>query len=339
MHRRICIHLAAMAAAVTLAAGMARPAQAQVNLQAFPQDGGSVYVTWQSDPNPAITGYNVYRRDSTLTADKATLVNAQPITSTFLVDAGADGKGLPLGKTQTYFVRGVSKDASGKPVELNRSTEAIATPQNAIKLAAGNFLAYDMDTFNPGTMTMNGNVLTVQASGVPLWDISDGQTFIATPVAGDYQLTARVEANPTNTDDSISHDYAKAGIEIRSSLVHRSWYQAVFTSVNRDPEILTEGRAAGDGVYTQPFSTGSATGQADTKYPLWLRLLKKGTAITAFQSFDGKAFDQVGDPKDFGNLPSVTYAGLFVSADHSPDSDKAFTVGKFDVTQITIQPQ
>ncbi len=346
MVRRTCIHLATLAAAVTLAAGMARPAHAQANLQAFPQAGGAVFVTWQADPNPAITGYNVYRRDTTLTADKATLVNAQqPITSSFLMDAGDNGKGLPLGKSLTYFVRAVSKDASGKLVELNPSPEVIATPQDPIKLGSGSFFAYDMDTRNPSTLTMNGNVLTVQASGVPLWDVSDGQTFVAMPVSGDYQFTAQVVENPTNVDatgadnSSNGSGNAKAGIEIRASLLHKDWYQAAFTSVNRDPEILSEGRMAGDGVYTQPFGTGSATSQADTKYPLWLRLLKKGSVITAFQSFDGKTFDQIGDPRDFGSLPTTTWAGIFVSADHAPDSDKYYTVGKFDVTQITIQPQ
>jgi hypothetical protein len=345
MGRPIRIHLAALAAALILAVGTSRPVCAQGSLQAYPEAGGAVLLTWLASPDPAVVGYNVYRRQSTLTADKATLANPQPTTGTSLTDAGADGKGLPLGISVTYFVKAVYKDAAGKMTEGARSGEAIVTPQNALSLAGKNFFAYDIDTLNPHTMTMSGNVLTLMASGPPLWDRWDGQTFIAAPVSGDYQITAEITENPANVDatgadnSSNGSNNAKAGIEIRTTLAPLDLYEALFTSVNRDPAIHFEGRTTVVGGAV-PFGDQSATAQADTKYPLWLRLVKKGSVITAFQSFDGKAFDPVGGSShDFGSLPTVTYAGLFVSADHQPDSDKYYTTGKFDTTQIKIDPQ
>jgi hypothetical protein len=336
MHQRTRIHLAALATTLTLAAGMGRAAHAQGNLQVFPQNGAAAFLTWLASPDPAVVGYNVYRRQTTLTADKATLANPQPTTATTLLDAGSDGKGLPLGMPITYFVKAVYKDATGKLSEGLRSGEAVVTPQNALALPAGKFLAYDIDTLNPSTVTMTGNVLTLRASGPPLWDRWDGQTFIATPVSGDYQITVRVEENPTNVDDTNGSNNAKAGVEIRSSLFRLDQYDAVFTSVNRDPAIHNEGRTTLVGGAT-PFGNNSPTAQADTKYPLYLRLLKKGSMITAFQSFDGMTFDQIADPQDFGSLPPVTYAGIFVSADHTPDNQ--YTIGKFDTTQIKIEPK
>jgi len=333
MHQQVRLHLAALAATLALTGGTARPSHAQGNLQAFPQDKGAVALTWLASPDPAVVGYHVYRRESTLTADKATLMNTDPLTTTTATDAGQ-----PLGKPLTYFVKAVYKDAAGAVSEGLSSGEVVVTPQDALALPAGNFLAYDIDTINPGSVTVSGNVLTLKASGPPLWDRWDGQTFIATPVSGDYQITVRVEENPTNVDDSIGSGNAKAGLEIRSSLYRLDPYDAVFTSVNRDPSILSEGRTLVTGG-AAPFGAGSATGQADTTYPLYLRLRKKGSVITAFQSLDGKTFDQVGDPRDFGSLPPVTYAGIFVSADHQPDSDKSYTIGKFDTTQIKIEPQ
>ena len=56
-------------------------------------------------------------------------------------------------------------------------------------------------------------------------------------------------------------------------------------------------------------------------------------------TFDGTTFNPVGDPQDFGSLPPVTYAGIFVSADHTPDKDGQYTIGKFDTTKIKIEAQ
>ena len=74
MRRGRYLHLAVLAA-LTLAAVAARSAHAQGVLQAVPQADGTVFLTWNAIPTPGVVGYNVYRRDSTLTVDKATLVN------------------------------------------------------------------------------------------------------------------------------------------------------------------------------------------------------------------------------------------------------------------------
>lgn len=332
MHRRTWIQLAVLAA-LTLAVGMGRSAHAQGNLQAFPQAGGAVLLTWQAVPNAAV-GYNVYRREAGVAVDKATLVNAQPMTATTAVDSGPDGKGLPLGKTLVYLVRAVYKDAAGKLFEGSTSAEAVVTPQNPTQLPAGDFFAYDIDTLNPSTITREGNVLAIRASGPPIWDRWDGQTFVAVPVAGDYQLTARVEENPTNVDPDNGSGNAKAGIEIRASLFPLEPAGWLFTSVDRDPPIHYEGRMLSVGG-AAPFGADGAS-LADTKYPLYLRLVKTGAMLTAFQSLDGgKTYNQVGDPRNFGSLPPVTYAGIFVSA----DKEGQYTVGKFDLNSIEIKPK
>ena len=58
-----------------------------------------------------------------------------------------------------------------------------------------------------------------------------------------------------------------------------------------------------------------------------------GSTITAFQSPDGTNFTQVGDPQDFGSLPSVTYAGLAVTSHR----DGQYTIANFDVPSIKIE--
>ena len=63
-----------------------KPARSDSSVEPLiPQAGGSVFVTWQSVPDPSVVGYNVYRREANLTADKAVLVTtAQPVTTTSL---------------------------------------------------------------------------------------------------------------------------------------------------------------------------------------------------------------------------------------------------------------
>jgi hypothetical protein len=339
MQRGRHIHWAVLAA-LTLAAGLQRPAHAQGILQSVPQADGTVFLTWNADPTPGVAGYNVYRRDSTLTADKATLVNTdKPLTATSMID-----KGAPMGKSVIYFMRPVFQDSAGKLSEGANSGQAEVTPQNPIALPPGNFLYYDIDTLNPGSATLANNELTIRASGPDLWSQSDGQTFVGMPVAGDYQITAAIKAAPApDPAASNPNDWAKFGVEIRSGTLLNDPGSWVFTSVNRDPGILYEGRqlaggdtnpVAGDG---QVFSDPGAA-EADLVFPLYLRLLKKGSKITAFQSLDqGKTYTQVGNVYDFGagNLGPVTYAGVFATAAR----DGQYDIVKWDATTLKIEPK
>ena len=339
MRRGRYLHLAVLAA-LTIAATAPRSAHAQGVLQAVPQADGTVFLTWNAIPTPGVVGYNVYRRDSTLTVDKATLVNTdKPTTATSMID-----KAAPMGKSVIYFMRPVFQDSAGKMSEGANSGQGEVTPQNPIALPPGNFLYYDLDTRHPGTVTLAGNVLTIRASGPDLWSTADGQTFVGMPMAGDYQITAAIMAAPAPDPAADNpNDWAKFGVEIRSGTLKNDPGSWVFTSVNRDPGVLYEGRqlaggdtnpVAGDG---QVFSDPGAA-QGDLMFPLYLRLLKQGSKITAYQSLDsGKTYTQVGNTYDFGpgNLGPVTYAGVFATAAR----DGQYDIVKFDAASIKIEPK
>jgi len=334
VHRRGRIHLAALAAALTLGVGIKQSAHAQGNLQAFPRAGGALFVTWQSAPDPAVVGYNVYRRETSLTADKATLVNPQPVTATSLLDTGANGSGLPLGTPVIYYAKAVYKDAAGAMAEGNKSGQSVVTPQNPITVAAGNLLYWDINTTNPGKATLDGNVLTVRASGPDLWDNTDGQTFVGMPVMGDYQLTAQITEQPVNDpSDDNPNDWSKFGVEIRGGPFRGDPFAILFTSANRDPGVLYEGHTTF--AFGNTYSQGGSA-QSDTTFPLYLRLVKQGSKITAFQSSNGQDYTQVGDPQDYGvNLGPVTYAGVFSTAAR----DGQYAIGKFAADSIKIEPK
>jgi hypothetical protein len=332
MQRGRSVLLGAFAGALVLSAA-AKPSHAQGNLQAFPRAGGVVQVSWLASPDPAVVGYNVYRRGSTLTADKAELATPQPITASTFMDSGPNGQGLPLGQPLIYSVRAVAMDSSGKAVEISRSPESSVTPQNATTLPPGDFFYYDIDTTNPGSISRDGNILTIRASGPPLWDKFDGHTFLAMPVSGDYTLTASLSEHPVNEDPDNGAGNAKVGIEIRAGLHKMDPTAFVFSSAQREPPVLYEGRHATNGD-VRPWSLPEPTGDADVPYPLLLRLEKVGAVVTALVSHDkGQTYLPVGEPQDFGVLPPVTYAGLFVSADR----DGQYTIGKYAIDSIKIE--
>jgi hypothetical protein len=331
MHRRITTAVMALAA-VTLAAGLARTASAQ-HAQAFPQPGGAVLIAWIASPNPAVAGYNVYRNDVGVAADKAVLVNPTPTTGTTLLDMGPNNAGLPLGKPLSYTVRTLYKDASGNAIEGSTSGPAVVTPQNPTVIPAGSFFYYDIHTPHPGSVTVEGNVLTIRAAGHDLWDGNDGQTFLAMPMTGNYQITARLNEQPTLVDPDAGNPWAKIGVQIRAGLNRGDPFGVAYASVERDPEVMYEGhKSFFSGI--DNFSHGG-TGLNDTTFPVYLRLVKQGATITAFQSFDNSTYTQIGDPQDYGSLPPVTYVGIVLGSSRQGQ----YAIGKFAADSIKIEPK
>jgi len=314
-----------LAGVVAVAAGVAKPAHAAPPALDAPQrvsalpGTGAVLITYSGIPNA--TGYNVYRRQVTETADKAVLVNSKPSPYGWVIDAGADAAGLPNGTNYIYTVKAVMADGKEGPA----SAEVVARPQTPL---AGVFFAYDIGTLNPSTVSLSADnkVLTVKASGGELWANEDSGTFIGTAIAGDYSVSTKVLDRPQI--DSDGQNSAKAGVIIREDVTQFSRNAYLFVSHEREPAFRYEGHIAPG----NDFSTDTGESDADTKYPRWLKLTKEGTVITAYQSVDGTNWTQTieGDDgkKDFGFLRPVTYAGIEVTA----LKDGTYVTANFDAT-------
>jgi hypothetical protein len=323
MHRRTCIYLTVLAAAMALLAGTIQPARAQDDktptfAQVLPADG-KVLVTWAAVKDA--TGYNVYRRGATEAADKNVIVNATPTKETSLTVDGLTN-GTPL----IFSVRALFADNS-----LGDPKEAVGTPHAAI---LGKFQFYDLSTLNPGKVTVDDkNVLTIRASGDDIWDGADGQTFLATPVAGDFTITMKLNERPTieNGEDS---GFGKVGPQAKFSITPGDPYALVFASVTRDPEWMYEGRTnpgGGDGNWSGPSSDNGILSD-DAKFPVWLRLQRVGSAFSSFYSNDGKTFTKIFDDQTMKNVPQTMYVGIAATA-HNADF---YINGKIDATSVTI---
>jgi hypothetical protein len=73
----------------------------------------------------------------------------------------------------------------------------------------------------------------------------------------------------------------------------------------------------------------------ETTFPVWLRLVKQGAKITAFQSFDNQSYTPIGEEQDFGSLPPLTYVGLTIAAGRNGQ----YAIGKFSASSIKIEPK
>jgi hypothetical protein len=223
-------------------------------------------------------------------------------------------------------VKALFKDGD-RVIESPASAEVLVTPQEPI---LGVFFWHDIGTFNPGSVTVSGSVLAIRASGDDIYDNADGQTFLAVPLAGDYTLTAKLLEKPL-IEDGLESNSGKAGVQIKFGLQDGDPYAFAFASVSRDPEFMFEGRRLFGGGPDGNF-TGGTTNEADAKFPVWLRLVKKEDTITALQSFDGKTFEEIFEAQDFAHIPAVTYAGIAATA----HSDERYINARFELSSLQI---
>lgn len=285
-------------------------------------------------------GYNIYRRAFTDTPDKTVLVNPQPDPFAWFIDDNG-GKGLASGTTYVYTVKAVMKDASGNLVEGATSSPVLAQPQVPVVVGPASapvaLTSYDIGTQTLGaTMLDNSGVLTISGSGNDIQNISDGMRFVATPMTGDYSITAEILDKPAQGPGN-TQTWIKAGVMIRDSLNPAAVMADMF---------LTQGQGIGmedrrayrihDQTVDQNASFGSANPVADgdVKVPVWLRLTRTGDNIEGGYSTDGTTFTNVDPPNGtFPNLSPFTYAGLCVTA----HQEGTLGVAKFMASSIKIQ--
>jgi len=196
----------------------------------------------------------------------------------------------------------------------------------------GALVAYNITTPGvdpaPGSVTLDTakDLITIHASGDDIWDKQDGQTFVATPITGNFSILAKFPGPPTGGEPT----YGKVGLEMRTGVAPLDPYAFVFISVHRDPAILFEYRKLLDG--SANGGGGNGDSADDQKYPVWLKLSRQDTMMSAQQSQDGTTWTDVTDVQDFTRLPPTTYVGIAATA----HMDKSYLDGKIVASSLKI---
>jgi hypothetical protein len=274
-------------------------------LQAFPGNR-SALLTWNGLPDAK--GYNIYR----LTPSGRVKLNQSPVLNWFFVDSGDTADGLPDAVTQRYVVTAVLARGESLP-----SAAAVVTPMQPL---AGRFVGYDINTSTPGRAQLDAPTgrLIVEGSGDDIWDNFDRMYFLATPMRGSVELSARILARPWRTNE-----WAKTGLMVRESLEGPSRH--VMLMATPDHGLRVQWR----------HDTGGGSSDADAgtvdSYPLFLRIRRTGGLIQCYRSDDGTDYEKVGDTIQLDNLTPTAFVGFAATA-HNEGST---THAEFD--QITLR--
>jgi hypothetical protein len=163
-------------------------------------------------------------------------------------------------------------------------------------------------------------VFTIKAGGTDLWNNSDSGIFIHQLIEGDCEVVARV-ASLSRTDAAT-----KAGVTIRENPKADARNVALV--------VTAGGGVSGIRQQLRPkANTPTVEVKAQGGPPQWLKLVRKGDAITGSRSADGQTWTEIATQKLDG-LPRKIYVGLVVSA----HSSSATTTAKIDQAKVTPLP-
>jgi hypothetical protein len=305
-----------------------------------PRDA-SALITW----NPvAVTGadvtYNVYSVSAN-GGDRKKLT-AEPIkTSSFLAEGLTNGTKYYFGVTAV--VNGVESGLQmPEPNSNNQNGQrriGMLIPGPAVPVAGGLQMHY-IGIDDPATATVTGTgdaaKITFRAAGTNVWQTGDGVPFLAIPVEGDVDVSARLVSGPTESEGG---GWEHGGVMIRESLDPGARF--VYAEVSREMVMEWKRRR-----FPAQQNTNTGVGRDDnTARPVSVRIIRKGDNFEGFYSNDnGTTWLPLGDPDDSGlnatnkdtlaNFPKTAYIGLTLCP-HFTGTEGAYTEAEFD--QVVIK--
>jgi hypothetical protein len=128
----------------------------------------------------------------------------------------------------------------------------------------------------------------MKASGWDLYQSGDGGSFLAVPIAGDLDISARFMTGPTATASGAG--WEQGGPMFRESLDPGS--RMVISLVSNANGMQFKRRRV---AYQQPTNT-TATRSDNTARPVTLRLIRRGDYFESYYSEDdGATWQEIGD--------------------------------------------
>jgi hypothetical protein len=256
-------------------------------IQMLARDKGAL-IAWNG---PAVDGvtFNVYQVDSNLGNPKK--LNADPIKGSSYVVEGLEN-GQPYHFAITAVVDGVeSLMQMPEPVAESHGDNAATVVPMAPVL--GGLSLVNIGTGDPGSVSVSGDganaVVTMKAGGWDIWEQSDGFAFLAMPMAGDVDISARFVKGPAEVDGGGGWELG--GPMFRESADAGSRF--VLAQISRANQLQFKRRRI---QYATPTNTGLDRDDNE-KRPVSARLVRKGNTFQAYYSEDnGATWKDLGDP-------------------------------------------
>jgi regulation of enolase protein 1 (concanavalin A-like superfamily) len=144
----------------------------------------------------------------------------------------------------------------------------------------------------------NSTAFTVQGGGADIWGTDDAFTYYYQFLKDDGQMIVKVNS----LEDTAP--FAKAGVMIRDGIDASSPHVLLDVTPSGLLELLTRESAGTE--------TRWIGGRSPSPFPIWLKLARSGTTITASASQDGSTWQPVGTA--FTQLPSAALIGVAVTS-------------------------
>jgi hypothetical protein len=154
----------------------------------------------------------------------------------------------------------------------------------------------------------------VRGAGADIWGTADGFHFTYRQMTGDGTIVARVAAL------SGSEPWTKAGVMMRTSPTAGSAHALMTVSRERG-NAFQRRRSTGAESLNTAFNLDTA--------PLWVRLTRAGSVVTAYISYTGSSWALVGS--DTIALSGTVYVGLAVTSHTTGQT----ALGTFDSVAVT----
>jgi regulation of enolase protein 1 (concanavalin A-like superfamily) len=170
----------------------------------------------------------------------------------------------------------------------------------------------------PGSGTLSSGTFSVSSRGFDVNGASDQFTFVYTSVKSDISLIAKVSALQ-NTDP-----WSQAGLMVRDSLNANSNQAFVFATPGNGVAFRSRTSTKGG---TKQTSGGAGVA------PVWLRIDRKSSAVTAYRSTDGVSWTTVATLKTRTNQ---TFLVGFAVASHTAAASVTATLSSVSLNGTPV---
>jgi hypothetical protein len=218
------------------------------------------------------------------------------------------------GTAYRYRVRAKREQAAGKPTEpVAAMFEEGVAPEGWTDAGVGS------GEGKGGCLAAaDGSLFAVTGGGHDVWAGKDGLRFVYKTVEGDAALTVRVR------HFDVTHPYMKVGVMARLDAAEDSPMALVACT----PQAV---------VFNGRERRGGECGQRGARRVAWLRLERKGAALTGYASPDGTLWEKVGEAPCPVADGAPLLMGLAVCS-HSPRLSTAF-FDRVDWQRVQSQAQ
>src|SRR5262245_10130692 len=170
----------------------------------------------------------------------------------------------------------------------------------------------------PSTGSFDQGTFTITAEGSDIWGQSDQFNFVYQQVTGDVEVIARVDSV------SAAHAWSKSGVMIRSSLAANAAHGYALVSAGRGVAFQRRLNTGGSSSNTYGPSVSA---------PYWVRLVRKGTTVTAYSSPNGTTWTTISS-QTIG-LGATAYVGIATTS-HNASASTTATVSQVSVNELAL---